>query len=137
MCVECTGEGIVLVEPAAEPPRSAAAPAADRAGAGRSAPRSVAAASDRRHLGRTSDRPPGDWDGDSPGDWHGDVADALPVPPSRRSARRAVTMSLASLSPLDAAARLAGRRGRVLLHAARDDDGLGRCSFAAAEPRPR
>jgi para-aminobenzoate synthetase component 1 len=43
-------------------------------------------------------------------------------------------MSLASLSPLDAAARLAGRRGRVLLHAARSDDELGRYTFAAAEP---
>ncbi|HEX7704374.1 MAG TPA: hypothetical protein VF403_26715 [Kofleriaceae bacterium] len=39
-----------------------------------------------------------------------------------------------SLSPLDAAARLAGKRGRVLLHSARDDDGLGRCSFATALP---
>jgi para-aminobenzoate synthetase component 1 len=38
------------------------------------------------------------------------------------------------LSPLPAAARLAGRRGRVVLHSARDDDGLGRCSFVAAEP---
>src|SRR5215470_18097327 len=38
-------------------------------------------------------------------------------------------------SALDGAARLAGRRGRVLLHSARDDDGLGRWSFAAAEPR--
>jgi para-aminobenzoate synthetase component 1 len=38
-------------------------------------------------------------------------------------------------SPLDVAARLAGCRGRVLLHSARDDDGLGRWSFAAAEPR--
>ncbi|HWU87226.1 MAG TPA: hypothetical protein VN253_08125, partial [Kofleriaceae bacterium] len=37
--------------------------------------------------------------------------------------------------PLDVAARLAGCRGRVLLHSARDDDGLGRWSFAAAEPR--
>src|ERR1700690_3581855 len=36
--------------------------------------------------------------------------------------------------PLDAAARLAGRRGRVLLHSARDDDGLGTWSFLAAEP---
>ena len=34
-----------------------------------------------------------------------------------------------------AAARLAGRRGRVLLDSARDDDGLGTWSFAAAEPR--
>src|SRR4051812_14185561 len=33
-----------------------------------------------------------------------------------------------------AAARLAGRRGRVLLHSARDDDGLGTWSFAAPEP---
>ena len=39
-----------------------------------------------------------------------------------------------ALSPIDAAARLAGRRGRVLLHSARDDDGLGRWSFVAAEP---
>src|SRR5262245_25310155 len=39
-----------------------------------------------------------------------------------------------SLSPLEVAARLAERRGRVLLHSARDDDGLGRWSFAAAEP---
>jgi para-aminobenzoate synthetase component 1 len=38
-------------------------------------------------------------------------------------------------SPIAAAARLAGRRGRVLLHSARDDDGLGTWSFAAAEPR--
>jgi para-aminobenzoate synthetase component 1 len=38
------------------------------------------------------------------------------------------------LTPLGAAARLAGRRGRVLLHSARDDDGLGAWSFAAAEP---
>ena len=37
-------------------------------------------------------------------------------------------------SPLDVAARLAGRRGRVLLHSARDDDGLGRWSFCGAEP---
>jgi para-aminobenzoate synthetase component I len=37
--------------------------------------------------------------------------------------------------PLDVAARLAGCRGRVLLHSARDDGGLGRWSFAAAEPR--
>lgn len=40
-----------------------------------------------------------------------------------------------SLSPLEGAARLAGLRGRVLLHSARDDDGLGVGSFAAAEPR--
>jgi para-aminobenzoate synthetase component 1 len=37
-------------------------------------------------------------------------------------------------SPVDAAARLAGCRGRVLLHSGRDDDGLGRWSFATAEP---
>jgi para-aminobenzoate synthetase component 1 len=36
--------------------------------------------------------------------------------------------------PVDAAARLAGRRGRVLLHSARDDDGLGTRSFATAMP---
>jgi len=39
-----------------------------------------------------------------------------------------------SLSPLDAAARLAGLRGRMLLHSARDDDGLGHWSFATAAP---
>jgi para-aminobenzoate synthetase component 1 len=38
------------------------------------------------------------------------------------------------LSPIAAAARLAGKRGRVLLHSARDDDGLGRWSFATAMP---
>jgi anthranilate synthase component I len=38
------------------------------------------------------------------------------------------------LAPLDAAARLAGYRGRVLLHSGRDDDGLGRWSFVTAEP---
>ncbi|HEU4612990.1 MAG TPA: anthranilate synthase component I family protein [Kofleriaceae bacterium] len=43
-------------------------------------------------------------------------------------------MSRLSLSPLAAAARLSGRRGRVLLHSARDDDGLGGWSFCAAEP---
>src|SRR4051812_849643 len=36
--------------------------------------------------------------------------------------------------PIAAAARLAGLRGRVLLHSARDDDGLGAWSFVAAEP---
>ncbi len=39
-----------------------------------------------------------------------------------------------SSSPLEAAARLAGHRGRVLLDSARDDDGLGAWSFVAAEP---
>jgi len=39
-----------------------------------------------------------------------------------------------SFRPLDAAARLAGQRGRVLLDSARDDDGLGAWSFAACEP---
>jgi len=43
-------------------------------------------------------------------------------------------MSALSLSPVAAAARLAGRRSRVLLHSARDDDGLGAFSFCAAEP---
>ncbi|CAN5220465.1 aminodeoxychorismate synthase component I [soil metagenome] len=38
------------------------------------------------------------------------------------------------LAPIAAAARLAGKRGRVLLHSARDDDGLGRWSFATAIP---
>src|SRR6185295_14619866 len=54
---------------------------------------------------------------------------------SARSPRRAVTMALdPELTPLAAAARLVGLRGRVVLHSARDDDGLGRCSFVAAEP---
>jgi para-aminobenzoate synthetase component 1 len=39
-----------------------------------------------------------------------------------------------ALTPIAAAARLAGSRGRVLLHSARDDDALGRWSFATAEP---
>jgi para-aminobenzoate synthetase component 1 len=43
-------------------------------------------------------------------------------------------MSVVALSPVAAAARLHGRRGRVLLHSARDDDGLGAWSFVAAEP---
>jgi para-aminobenzoate synthetase component 1 len=43
-------------------------------------------------------------------------------------------MSALSLSPVAATARLTGRRGRVLLHSARDDDGLGAWSFASAEP---
>src|SRR5688572_4571332 len=38
------------------------------------------------------------------------------------------------LTPVAAAARLATRRGRILLHSARDDDGLGAWSFAAAQP---
>jgi para-aminobenzoate synthetase component I len=45
-----------------------------------------------------------------------------------------VVASPLALDPVSAAARLAGRRGRVLLHSARDDDGLGAWSFAAAEP---
>jgi para-aminobenzoate synthetase component 1 len=39
-----------------------------------------------------------------------------------------------ALSPLEAAARLAGRRGRVLLDSGRDDDGCGAWSFLAADP---
>ena len=39
-----------------------------------------------------------------------------------------------ALSPLAAAARLAGRRGRVLLDSGRDDDGCGAWSFLAADP---
>jgi para-aminobenzoate synthetase component I len=39
-----------------------------------------------------------------------------------------------ALEPVEAAARLAGRRGRVLLHSGRDDDGCGRWSFVACEP---
>ena len=43
-------------------------------------------------------------------------------------------MAAAVPSPLDAAARLAGKRGRVVLHSARRDGALGRWSFVAAEP---
>ena len=38
------------------------------------------------------------------------------------------------LRPVEAAARLAGRRGRVLLDSGRDDDGCGAWSFLAADP---
>ena len=38
------------------------------------------------------------------------------------------------LSPIALAARLAGKRGRVLLDSARDDDGLGTWSFVTAMP---
>lgn len=38
------------------------------------------------------------------------------------------------LSPIAAAARLGGQRGRVLLHSGRNDDGLGTRSFVAANP---
>jgi para-aminobenzoate synthetase component 1 len=43
-------------------------------------------------------------------------------------------VTLADLSPVAATARLAHRRGRILLHSGRNDDGLGAWSFAAAEP---
>jgi para-aminobenzoate synthetase component 1 len=38
------------------------------------------------------------------------------------------------LAPIDAAARLAGRPGRFLLHSASDADGLGGWSFAGSDP---
>lgn len=38
------------------------------------------------------------------------------------------------MNALEAAAGLAGRPGRVLLHSSRDDDGLGRASFVASDP---
>lgn len=38
------------------------------------------------------------------------------------------------MNALEAAAKLAGRPGRVLLHSSRDDDGLGRSSFVASDP---
>jgi para-aminobenzoate synthetase component I len=41
---------------------------------------------------------------------------------------------MSELDPMTAAARLAGRRGRAVLHSARDDDGLGAWSFVTAEP---
>ena len=37
-------------------------------------------------------------------------------------------------APIAACAALAGRRGRVLLHSGRDDDGRGRWSFVACDP---
>jgi para-aminobenzoate synthetase component 1 len=37
--------------------------------------------------------------------------------------------------PLGAASSLAGHRGRALLHSGRDDDGCGRWSFVACDPR--
>ncbi|HUQ03924.1 MAG TPA: anthranilate synthase component I family protein [Kofleriaceae bacterium] len=43
-------------------------------------------------------------------------------------------MTTIPLSPLAAAARLAGRRGRVLLDSGRDDDGCGAWSFLAVDP---
>jgi len=43
-------------------------------------------------------------------------------------------VSTIALAPLPAAARLAGRRGRVLLDSGRDDDGCGAWSFLAADP---
>ena len=43
-------------------------------------------------------------------------------------------MNPAAGNPINACAALAGRRGRVLLHSGRDDDGLGRWSFVAADP---
>src|SRR3954462_11983684 len=43
-------------------------------------------------------------------------------------------MTALDLTPVAAAARLAGKRGRILLPSARDDDGLGAWSFVAAEP---
>ena len=43
-------------------------------------------------------------------------------------------MTLDAASPIGLAAKLAGARGRVLLHSARDDDGLGGWSFVTAEP---
>lgn len=43
-------------------------------------------------------------------------------------------MPVSLISPIAAAARLTGRRGRVLLHSARNDDDLGVWSFVAAEP---
>ena len=42
--------------------------------------------------------------------------------------------SAAACMPVAAAARMAGCRGRVLLHSGRDDDGCGRWSFATCAP---
>jgi Flp pilus assembly protein TadD/uncharacterized protein (AIM24 family) len=88
MCVECTGEGIVLVEPAPEPvavaePRrrapSSPAPATEPPQAAAAA---AAAASDLAEGTSPDVRigAPGDWHGDSPGDWHGDSPVTPPLP---------------------------------------------------------
>ena len=89
MCVECTGEGIVLVEPAAEAPAVAAeprrrAPSSPAPAAG--APQVAAAAGDLAEGTSPDVRigSPGDWHGDSPGDWHGDSPVAPPVQASAR-----------------------------------------------------
>lgn len=41
---------------------------------------------------------------------------------------------MTELSPVDVAASLAGRPGRVVLHSGRDDDGCGRWSFVGCDP---
>jgi len=94
MCVECTGEGIVLIEPAGEKPVSASEPRR-RVAAPPTAPgepadaRPAAAGAEASELaeGTSPDvriGAPGDWDGDSPGDWHGDSPVAPPLAPRPR-----------------------------------------------------
>ena len=116
MCVECTGEGIVLIEPAGDDP--AAAHAAPGVGGSTSAPQGAPNIAPKHRADGGAGQRPGDRAGE----------------PARR-ARRSVTMSPPALSPLDAAARLAGLRGRVLLHSAPGGEDPGRCSFLAAEPQ--
>ena len=118
VCVECTGEGVVLVEPAGDrdADRVAASPSrADPSRRNRPAAATAAAPAEldeparaRRRRDRRDDRPDSSTTSL--------IDDSMPC------------------RPIAAAARLAGRRGRVLLHSARDDDGLGRWSFVAAEP---
>jgi hypothetical protein len=90
MCVECTGDGIVLVEPAGEEPVVASEPrrrpppppapvepahAPPPAASGDAAELAEGTSPDVR-IGA-----PGDWDGDSPGDWHGESPIEPPIEP--------------------------------------------------------
>jgi Tetratricopeptide repeat len=91
MCVECTGEGIVLVEPAAEEPVVASEP---RRRPPPPPPAPVEPAHDAQPAasieagelaeGTSPDvriGAPADWHGDSPGDWHGDSPIEPPIEP--------------------------------------------------------
>jgi uncharacterized protein (AIM24 family) len=86
MCVECTGEGIVLVEPAPEEPvaaRRRAVAASPAAPPPEPAEPEAAADDDELAVGTSTDAragTPGDWHGDSPGDWHGETPEP-PAPP--------------------------------------------------------
>src|SRR5690606_30626775 len=67
----------------------------------------------------------------------GQAAGAAAAQAARGAAAGAAEVTATASLPRDpiaAAARLAGRSGRVLLHSGRDDDGCGRLSFVACEP---